>query len=869
MSEEMRHHLESEAQLNIARGLSPDEARFAARRNFGGVEQIKEHAREQRGFVVVEQVEADFRFAVRTLRKSPGFTAAVVATLAVGIGLLTAIVDVATPILWPQLPFPEAERLVVLRMSSSANKSAIGLLATHYEAFAEHATGFSAMGAESVDALNLVVAGEPSSVRVSTVTDGFFRALGVTALHGRLFVSDDHVPTQAGEAIVLSHAAWARFFGRDPAVVGQEVMLGGRVRTVVGVLAPGFKSLPTSAASANEVDGIYLASAPAGGGFRSVTAIARLQPGTTLAQAEAQLRTIQPEAAGPAGSGATMRLASPPESFLTLLSDLFRESRAQPFRIFLGAAGALYLIGCTTVANLMLSRAVGRRRELGVRLALGGTSGRIARLVVVEALLLAVLGAAAGTLLAAWAQTAMVSLIPLRSGVELMATHGFPWRTLGLALALGIPTCALAALASARRASHLGLADAMKEGAGTQGDSRRLRWVRGGFVVTQSALAVALLIGAGLMLRTVGRLQAIELGFDPAQKLVIFGRRPAAAVNAARVPVLNAEIVARIAALPGVLQAAQADSAPLAGSMSVTSFTVEGGDPNEKSSANNFAVAPGYFQTLGMKFVAGTGFADSASEERAVVVVNESLVHEQFPNENPLGRALLVGKQRFEIIGVVRDVVAGYRGAGFSGTGGKAITAQFYLPMKNSMVASLGLINVVVRLGGKPGPGFVAEIQRAIFSVDPGVVVTNLRSLDEVVVEWSRRERQTLLMLQILSGLALGLAAFGTFSVMAYAVAQRRGELGLRLVLGATPAQLMALVLQRGLLLGAIGIGVGLGVAAGLGRFLQSVLYQTSALDPAVFAGVAMLLLVVTFAACWLPARRAAKVDPMVALRAE
>ncbi|MEO6569599.1 MAG: ABC transporter permease, partial [Opitutaceae bacterium] len=670
----------------------------------------------------MEQVGADVRFATRTLRKSPGFTAVVVATLAVGIGLLTAIVDVATPILWPQLPFPEADRLVMLRRRNPETKSVQPLRGTQFGAVSEHAAVFSAIGAETVDTLNLVVAGEPSPVRVSTVTDGFFRALGVTSLYGRLFLADDFAAANAGEAVVLSHAAWMRFFGNDPAVLGRNVTLGGRLRTVVGVLAPGFKSLPTSVQSANETDGIYLSSA-GWDGLRNVTAIARLNPGITLAQAEAQLRTINLEAGGAAGGtagGSTgavmMKASSTSEALLTPLPDLLRESRAQPFRIFLGAAGALYLIGCMTVGNLMLSRAVGRRRELGVRLALGGSRGRIARLVVVEALFLAVIGAAAGTLLAVWAQTALANLTPAGTGMELTDAGGFPWRTLGLALALGIPTCCLPALASARRTSHQGLADALKEGAGTQGDSRRLRLLRGAFVVTQSAFAVALLVGAGLMLRTVARLQAIELGFNPAQRLVIFGRRPAAAVDPESTPVRNAEIVARIAALPGVAQAAQAGSAPLAGSMVLGDFLVDGRDPTKKSSAFIFAVTPGYFQALGMTFVAGAGFADSASNDQRVAVVSESMAREQFPDENPVGRTILFNKQRFEIVGVVRDVVTGYRGALATGTGGKSIT-QLYLPMGESVTAPLGYINVVVQLVGKPGPGFVAAIQRAIFSV--------------------------------------------------------------------------------------------------------------------------------------------------------
>ncbi len=860
MAEEMRAHLEMQEAANRAAGMSADEARYAARRQFGGVDQIKEIARDQRGWVWLEQTWQDFRYAARALRKAPGYTFAVVATLAVGIGLVTAVVNIAQPILLPDLPFPAAERLAVLRERMMEGQGSFtALLPFRFTSYAKHNTSFTALGSERGDSLNLMTNGEPSAVRVSLVTDGFFPALAVGCEKGRLFLPEEYDPARAGEVVVVSHTAWTKFFGQDPGLVGKDIQLGERLRRVVGILPPEFRP---GQLFRGDPDGIYLTAAYEAVPVRytggNVNAVGRLKPDVTIEQAEAELGTIHPEM--PAGSGEFFTKLKP---CLLSVADMFRESRATPFRIFLGAAALLYLIGCTAVGNLMLSRAVVRRRELGVRLALGGSRRRIISLVLVESLLLAFLAGAGGALAATWAQHAMTSLAPSGVSSDELMRHANFGRTFGLALGLEVFTCVCSALVPAWRASRINLIEALKEGAGSLGDSRRLRFLRGTFVVVQGALAVALLTGAGLLFKTVYRLQHIDLGFTPEYKLVLSGHLTGTNGSS------DTAILERLAAVPGVASVALTTTVPAGGGGALTSVTTDNGGTPEAVLCLWFNVTPSYFETMEMPLLAGQGFAGWHRGDRPVAVIDEAMARQYFRNESPIGRFLVFGKIQREIVGVVRPVAVAYRGlpANFA-VGNKPITAQVYTPIWPSQPSPLPGLNAIMRLRQEPGPGFEATLRRAVFEVDPSMVLT-ITPLDDVLGRWSRTERQMLAMLQTLSGLALGFAAFGMFSVTAYSVAQRRGELGVRLVLGATPAGLTTLVLKRGLRLGGLGIAIGLIMAAVLSRFMQSILFKTSPHEPLVYVAVALVLFATTALACWLPARRATKVNPVEALRAE
>jgi predicted permease len=878
MAEEMRHHVELQTELNRKAGMSAEDARYAALRQFGNVSSIQERAREGRGWVWLDQFRQDLRYAVRALSRSPGFTIAAVTMLAVAIGLLTAVVNVARPVLLPELPFPDPEQLVVLReRRPESTPGTYPLLPFRFAEYAKHSKSFIALGAESREALNLVVNGEPSAVWVSAVTEGFFAALAVNCEQGRIFLPEDFTAARAGDTVVLSNAAWDKYFGRDLALLGREIQVGDRLRQVIGILPPGFRTAQIfPARGSGGDDGIYLAvpyevAPPVLNRVVGVNAVGRLKPGVARAQAEAELVAIQPPM--PPQS---------PELYKTLLpqllsvADAYREFRVVPFRIFLGAAGLLYLIGCTAVANLMLSRAVARRRELAVRFALGGSRHRILWLLLTESLVLAGVGGVGGALIALWLRGGMTRLAPIGMSGEELLGHMMTGRTFALALGLGLLTCVVSTLIPAWRAGQVSLSEALKEGAGTRGDSRRVGLLRGLFVVMQGALAVVLLIGAGLLLKTVYQLQRIDLGFVPEHKLAVMGSRKQPPARE-RLDEINTLIRERIAAVPGVAAAALTTTVPAVGVVSMRGVQIEGRGAPEMLSCYVFGITTDYFDAMGIPLLAGSGFAGLHRGDRPVVIIDEAMARQYFRDQNPVGRFLTSGKNQLEIVGVVRQVVIGYRGefvarTGFSSAGSKSltpgnpVTAQIYTPLWQERLGPS--VNLIVRLSQEPGTGLGAALRRAVFEVDPNVVL-NIQPLDEVVGGWSRQQRQMLMMLQILAALALGLATFGMFSVMAYVVAQKRGELGVRLVLGATPIDLMAFVLKRGLWLSGVGIAAGLAVAGALGRFLEGVIFKTSPHEPVVYGSVSLLLLAATLLACWLPARRAANVDPMVALRAE
>lgn len=734
MAEEMRHPLEEQTRRNVQAGMAPTEAHYAAQRQFGNVASIQEQAREGRGWVWLELWWRDLRYAARALHKAPGFTFAVVTTLAVAIGLVTAVVNVAQPILLPEMPFPEPERLVILRERIPERRGSYeALTPLRFASYARHTTSFAALGSEQRDAMNVVVGNEPFAVWVSSVTGGFFAALGVGCEHGRLLLPEEYEPARAGDAVVLSHAAWTKFFGQDPSLVGRDIQVGERLRRVVGILPAGFGTNHLFPAPSGD-GGIYLAAIEENvpGQYKGVNAVGRLKPGVAPGQAEAELATIHPEM--PARTSDYFKKLQP---WLLSAGDAFREFRAAPFQVFLGATGFLYLIGCTAVANLMLSRGVARRRELGVRLALGGSRRRIIALLLVEALLLALLSGAGGALVAGWAQGLMVHLTPPGVSGDKLLRHAVHGRTFALALGLGVLTCVGAALAPALRASRVSLNEALKEGAGSRGESRRLRWLRGAFVVTQGALAVALLTGAGLMLQSVHRLQHLDLGFVPEHKLAILGYRKGA-VDRDRLEAINATIVARLASLPGVASAALTTTLPAVGSVSMTSVRAEGQAESENTACYSFNVTPDYFTTLEMPLLAGRGFEGIHQGDRSVAVIDEVSARQFFPNENPVGRFLISNKERLEIVGVVHPAAVGFRGqqARVSGKKGGAVTAQLYTPLWQGRIGSQ--LNAIVRLRQEPDPDLGAVLRRAVFEIDPSVVLT-IQPLDEVVGNWSRR----------------------------------------------------------------------------------------------------------------------------------
>ena len=791
----------------------------------------------------------DLRFALSSLAKSPGFSAAVILTLALGIGSSTAIFSVADRVLFRALPYPAPEQLVVLGYNAQlAGGSGFnpGQLPIQLAAYRERAKSFSAFAALESASVNLVVRGEPLGVTLGRVTVEYFSTLGAIPLHGRAFVSGED-QLGADNVVVLSHRLWLERFGGDPAVLGSEVLVGGQSCRIVGVLPRDFQ--PALGRGADLFQPLVVTVNPARPLGSYVSVVARLRPGIVAAQAQAEVSTIKVEV-----SAAFARALERWETRVVPLADWQRTRQSATYAALLAAVGFLYAIACANAANLVLTRVHGRRKELSVRLALGCSSGGLIRLVLIENLLLTTVAGLAGLLVAQWVFPALLQFAP-SGGARYGGNPAMDWRVLAFTAGLSAITGLLVSLVPAWRLAHANVTEGLKEGGQTLGESRRLRQLRDGLVVLEAALAVALLVGAGLMVRSVQRLQSVDLGFDPTNKVAAWLQIPA---NAYRAPdarrTFYQKLEERLIAVPSVQGVAITAVVPLAGS---TSLDITKPDGTEYIVGFN-PVTLGYRSMLGLALVKGRWFDDATPGGAPVVVINEAMARGYFGDENPIGRPLaIVTGQKWQVVGIVKNVREQPR---------EQPQPQLYFPFWQLTASG---VSVLLRLGKAPDVALADAVRRAVYAVDPLVATMPLRPLTDAAAARVSQERYTLAVLQVLSALALGLAVLGLFAVMAYNVAQRMGEFGVRLALGAMPEDLFRLVLRRGIALTAFGVLVGFGAAWALTRFLQSLLFETSAVDPVVYIVVALLLLAASALGCWLPARRATQVDVAKLLRSE
>ncbi len=858
LSEEIRTHVELQTEANIAAGMSPEEARYAARREFGGVDQAKEAWRDERGLRWLEDFLRDLRYAARSLRKSPGFSLAVVATLAIGIGVTTAFVTLALRVLWPKLPYPHPEQLVMLDEIRQGNGVIVGFITPRLAFYREHSVSFAGLATERSHTVNLVVNGETFGIFAEEVTADFFNVFGLQPELGRVFLPAEFA-NSSGDLVVLTHRVWRERFNSDPGILGRDLEIGERMRRVIGVMPEGLR-LPAGFGGDVIVpmdlkpEWPPLQPIPWGQLFVS-GAFGRLKPGVTRAQAQAELEVL-----ATANSewmhyapGQTTRISS-------LTSDRFPSAKSQIFGVFLGAVFLLYAIAVSNVANLILVRSLLRRREIAVRMALGGSRGRIVRLILMETLVPTAAGGAGGVIVAHWCWSLSTQLLPweARRWVDFAFT-GIDGPTLGRAAVMGIVACVLVTIVPAWRVTRANVNETLKEGAGSLGDSRRLGRLRNGFVVVQAALAVVLLLGAGLMMQTFARLEKVGVGFEPTDKLLIEGHLPKG-ISAEACWDDTARFSEQLARLPGVRRVAMAGGDPIIG-RGRAGVTIDGQLERAAIQCVYVPISADYFSTIGIPMRAGRGFVGWKAGDPPVVVINETLARQCFGTDDPIGKRLVDDeKKTMEIVGVVGDVRDWEPQAD--------PPSLCYLPVRQVPDSARNL-GIVLQLSGTPGPKFEEAVRRTAFAIDPRIVVIHLTNLEDEVNRRVMLERSAVALLKAVSALALILAAVGLFAVMAYAVAQRHREFGLRMALGATPESLQRLVLGRGLRLATLGVLLGLGAAWGLTRFLQSLLFETSPRDPLIYGAVAVGLLGVAALACWLPARRAAKVDPMEALRAE
>lgn len=884
MAEEIQFHLRQRTASHVEDGMSPDEARYAALRKFGGVEQLKERAREQRGLPLIEQLVADIRFAGRSLKKHPGFTAVAVLTLGLGIGANTALFSAVNTVLLRPLPARDPERLAYISSPRGENFSY-----PFYQRLRAAMTSFADLSAvqfrisrrELADAAS---DGAGESVVTQGATGNYFTTLGVPALLGRTFVPADDQPGASAPVVVISHALWQRRFGGDPHVIGRALRLDVLPVTVIGVMPSEFVGFQADVQPEvwwplqmltqfdRQTPGMV------NEGVLWLMLFGRLRDGvspdqaraeaTTFYRAEMEARVAQnpnrPSAERERILAQTIDLRSGATGFVAA-----RNQFRQPLTVLMIAVGIVLLIASTNLAGLLLARGTARQREFAVRAALGAGRTRIVRLLVTESLLLAGLGGVLGWLLAQWGTafltgflaqtTAPVAIVP--DGTVLLFTTV-------VSLLAGI----LFGLAPAWRLSEIDLATAMKAqgGGAIAGANSRLQPA---LVIAQVALAVLLLAGAGLFVRTLHNLQTGEIGFAR-ENLVTFSLdtarwRPAPVEQMGTLR--NA--LTELRALPGVRAVTIGGAGMLSGSGITMDFVPEGyaAMADEEIVARVVLAGPDFFATLGVPLLGGRDFLrtdeaatlpDGRPAPARVAIIGESLARKYFGATNPLGRTLTINgatKYSLEIVGIAKDTR-------YSSDLRAPVPVQFYLPFFGNDFPMQGTVYLRTT---QSAAAFEADLRRALARVDSRLAPRDLRSMDQTIDHLLVRERIIAQLTGFFSAFALLLACLGLYGLLAFRVAQRTREIGVRVALGATLRDVVMLVLRQGLALVLAGGLLGVLAAFGATRFVAALLHGVTPADPMTFALVLAILLAVALLACWLPARRAARVNPVIALRSE
>jgi putative ABC transport system permease protein len=770
-----------------------------------------------------------------------------VSTLALGIGACTAIFSVVDAVLLRPLPYPESERLVVIEETLLPQLSELPASPAHYLGWRRHATSFESLAAMHEGSYNLIRDGEPLRVSAWRTTANTFATLGTRPAIGRDFTPEED---RAGGArvVILDHGFWVRAFGGRPGILQGTLTLDGQPFTIVGVMPKGF-------ALAGPAD-LYTPAAYGPSGVHDIQVIGRLKPGLTIEAARAELSRI------------TRRLTEeepgPRRSWGVKVEPML-ESRVQGVHAvllsLLGAVGLLMLIACANVASLLLARATSRGKELAVRAALGASRGRVVFELLGESLLLAIPGALLGVLAAHQGLEALVALVP--DDLPRAAEIAIERRALVFACALAVATALASGLASALGATRRQLESALAESGRGQGEGPRPQRLRGALVAAEVALAVVLLAGAGLSIRSFDRLQHVPPGFEPRGALAITLSLPATRYpTGAEQARFAEEAVGRLSAVPGVEAAAASQGLPFAGRFDTFLLEVLGRADQPRAAISGLLVTPAYFHALRIPLLRGRRFdlRDGGDAPR-VTIVSETTARRHFAGQDPLGQHIRAAGSPhwFEIVGVVGDV----RHDRLDG----APVAQAYAPLPQGP-ADWSALTLVVRTAGAD-PGLAAGLRRAIQAVDRGQAVTSLRPISDWIAGSLARRRFSMLVLTIFSGVALVLAAVGVYGVTVYDVSRRSGELGIRRALGARPGQLVALVLRQGAGRVALGLIVGLAGALLLGRLLGSQVFGVSPHDPVTFGASSALLVIVSAVASLAPALRAARAEPMNALRNE
>jgi predicted permease len=847
-------------------GMNSREARRSARIEMGGPEQVKEEVRAARLGIWIETIWWDVRFGARMLRKKPGFTAAAVLTLALGIGANTAIFSVVYAVLLKPLPFKEPGRLVfIMKKNPPRDWTRNAISTAEFLAWREKSHAFESMAAFMRRSCVFTGAGEPEEDPCEVTSSNLFSLLGVSPVRGREFSTDEDKEGNS-HSVILSFGLWQRRFGSQEDIIGRNIILNGASCTVVGVMPEGFSHLystPYSHTPELWISGIGLSPTST---WNDYFAIGRLRPGETFQQAESEMDPVSaeidqtfPDLKGWRAQLFDLRTIESGDTRLTLL-------------VMMGAVTFILLIACANVANLLLARSSGRAGEFAVRKALGAGQGRLVRQLLTESLLISLAGGALGILFALWGNNALIALAPsfLFHMAPGLANASINLRVLAFALSATFATTLLFGLAPAIQGARLGVSESLKEAGRSSLRSTGSRVFRDALVVSEIALAMVLLVGAGLMIRTLANIGHASLGINPSNILTM--RIPRAAENSTG-PEARAEfwrrVVEGVEAIPGVASASVSRGLPI-GDWTGQFFTTED-NPNpsaEKNPDANYIVAgPNYFRVTGIPLRAGRAFNehDVQTGDR-VVIVNEQLAKMYWPGQQPLGKRVRMGSSNSKapwltVVGVAANVYT------------QGLDEEFHSEIYVSF-QQYPLVLTPDRLLIRTAPGlnpasFSHAVLDAIHRVDKNQPATDIRTMEQAAQEPIAQQSWIMRMLGIFAGLALLLSAVGIYSVLSYAVAQRTHEFGIRMALGAQHGNVLRLVLGSGARLAASGIILGIAGALALTQLMTDFLYGVRPTDPLTFVAVAIVLTAASYLACYVPARRATRVDPILALRYE
>jgi putative ABC transport system permease protein len=801
----------------------------------------------------------DLRYGARMLLKNPGFTLIAVLTLALGIGANTAIFSVINGVLLGSLPYPHPEQLAMVWCDNK--RQGIPDDITSYPNFVDwrdRNKTFQGMAGVTDDTYTLTGRGEPEEIRAASVSPNFFQLLGVNPVRGRGFTAEEEQPGRDRIAI-LSHSLWQRRFGGDPDILNKTISLSGEPNVVVGIMPPGFQ-FP-------EKTELWKPLAPdermrgARGAFW-LPIVGRFKPGVTRAQAQADLEVIttqiQQQFPDMAGYGVNV---------VPVLEQSVGFIRRALMILFVAVLFVL-LIACANVANLLLARAAVRQREVSIRAAMGAGRRRIVRQLMTESMLLSVLGGALGVLLAWWGLKLLIGLSP--ADIPRLEYIRLDGRVLLFTLGLSLLTGLIFGLAPALQTSHLNLSETLKEGGRTGGGGaggRRAQRIRGAFIVAEVALTLALLVGAGLLVRSFWRLQQVDPGFRPDHLLTLrLSLSGSNYTTGAQAVSFFERLQERLAALPGVVAVSAATDVMLPKLANSAGFTIEGRprDPNEQGLELPIdTVLPNYFQTMGVQLLKGRTFtAQDTRESPRVTIVNETFAKRYFPDEDPIGKRFTFGRpgpntRWITIVGVVRDT----KRQGVE----RPIRIESWMPLAQRPSGSM---EIVLRATGDPLL-LSNAVRETVWSIDRDMPIQTIQTMEKVMSERVAQRRLNMLLLGLFALVALILSAVGIYGVMSYTVTQRTHEIGIRMALGAQSGDVIGLVLKQGIALTLVGVAIGLIATFMLTRLMASLLFNVGARDPITFVAIAALLTGVALVACWIPARLATKVDPMVALRYE